>query len=176
MQRSLRLAAGLQTYTRSRSNACCASGALDPAAPGSVNEYHHHILIRLPLPTSDGVHSWPGSWWPSLVEREPAVQRVFRSLAAHSLKYGADLKAKVTVFEYVPASKRDLPPGSCDVIAWPAGLRYDGLPTAEIDAVVAHALAGRYAPQLPAAAQACQVRAHQRTRRYAHPRPVLWPL
>ena len=47
-----------------------ADGGATLELAGSVNEYHHHLLIKLPLPpdyaASEAAH---GSWWPQLVER-----------------------------------------------------------------------------------------------------------
>jgi hypothetical protein len=125
-----------------------------PAVPGSVQEYHHHIFVKLPPRPSD-----VQPWWPAAVEREPAVLAVFRALAQHRAQIGPGVKTKVTAFDEVQQSARGPREGTCELLVWPAGLRYTALPVADIDAVVAHALAATGTPQpLPLAARSRQVR------------------
>lgn len=56
--------------------------ALEPAEPATVKPYYHHMFVELPGPggaaTTEALAS---PWWPSVVEKEPALLRVFSRLA-----------------------------------------------------------------------------------------------
>lgn len=51
-----------------RAACACASEQAEcaPAEPGSVSEYHAHVLVRLPAPEGAARH---GAWWPKFVEK-----------------------------------------------------------------------------------------------------------
>ena len=65
-----------------------AKSELAPAEPATVKPYDYHMFVELPGPDVSGsgnsgtaeVLSSP--WWPSVVEKEPALLRVFSRLAA----------------------------------------------------------------------------------------------
>lgn len=111
----------LQNMLQIRAFACCAtvadSGEVCAPHPGSVSPYAQHILLQLPRPPNHAAAA-PGSWWPQLVEREPAVVQAFVALARHANNIGG--KVKVTAFEEL--GRRAGPAlGTCNLLAFPAG-------------------------------------------------------
>lgn len=61
--------------------ACASNLALSPAEPGTVKPYYHHMFVELPGPEGVGPEAQASPWWPSVVEKEPALLRVFSRLA-----------------------------------------------------------------------------------------------
>ncbi|EFN58489.1 hypothetical protein CHLNCDRAFT_140518 [Chlorella variabilis] len=125
-----------------RALSCCAAAAEELAAakPGTVSgPYDQHILLQLPRPV-DAVRApgVPGAWWPQLVEREPAVVEAFREVARRGDVIG---KVKITAFEEVARRDEGPPPGACNLLAFPAGLQFDGLPVEQVGLAVALATA-----------------------------------
>lgn len=64
----------LHAWPCTRELSCCAAetatqGAV-PAQPGSVSEFHQHVLLQLPRP-GDGSSGDGGgcSWWPPMIEK-----------------------------------------------------------------------------------------------------------
>ncbi|KAL0055623.1 hypothetical protein WJX82_002523 [Trebouxia sp. C0006] len=100
---------------------------LVPAAPGTVKEYQQHILIQTAPLSSDSsakeLHSNHGCWWPSVIEKHPAV---IEAVAAAAISQG---NIKVSTYE---ESTRDtfLEAGRpvCDLRIYPAGVQYLDLP------------------------------------------------
>lgn len=107
-----------------------------PAAPGTVKEYQQHILIQTAPLSSDSsakeLHSNHGCWWPSVVEKHPAV---IEAVAAAAISQG---NIKVTTYE---ESTRDtfLEAGRpvCDLRIYPAGVQYLDLPINKVRQVTA---------------------------------------
>ena len=56
-----------------------------PAEPATVKPYDYHMFVELPAPESSGdsnsSEAQASPWWPSVVEKEPALLRVFSRLA-----------------------------------------------------------------------------------------------
>ncbi|KAL4457869.1 hypothetical protein ABPG75_012734 [Micractinium tetrahymenae] len=134
-----------------RAFSCCAAEAAAkiavPAQPGSVSEYHQHVLLQLPRPdgkNGGGSGGSDGTWWPPVVEKEPAVVAAFAAVAKHEDMIGGTVK--ITAFNDVPTSSRQpassAPPlGSCNLVAFPAGLRFDRLSLEQVGPAVALATA-----------------------------------
>lgn len=87
-----------------RSLSCCAEAeALAAPVPGSAPTYDAHVLVRLPTTAAGHRPPPPGSSWPQLVEREPAVQAAFAAIAKHQdLIRGRTIK--ITAFEELPST------------------------------------------------------------------------
>ncbi|KAI3436795.1 hypothetical protein D9Q98_006206 [Chlorella vulgaris] len=126
-----------------------AGEVLAAARPGSVNQYQHHICVQLPRPadhmTSSAAAAAPGAWWPPLIEKEQAVVEVFAAIAQHAELF--DGKVKVTAIEELGRSGP--PPGTVNLCAWPASLRFDSLPVDKIGLAVALAVTESSIAQLP---------------------------
>ncbi|KAI7837322.1 hypothetical protein COHA_008837 [Chlorella ohadii] len=132
----------------------CACAAADPAVsapePGTVQEYHQHIAIQLPRPPAGGGQAaaaaeQPGAWWPELVEREPAVVAAFAAVARHQGAIGG--RVKITAVEELAGSDGRAvagpgpQPGTVNLLAFPAGLRFEGVPLEQVGVAVALATA-----------------------------------
>ncbi|KAK9827965.1 hypothetical protein WJX81_002585 [Elliptochloris bilobata] len=118
---------------------CAAVRELSPAAPGTVTPYNHHVFIRsappedLAPPETSGRD---GLWWPSVVEKLPVFARAFLGVARHRAYIEGTVK--VTAFEAL--GSRGLPrlrPDECDLMLFPDGVEYRGLPVVAISDIVA---------------------------------------
>ncbi|KAL4424972.1 hypothetical protein ABPG77_002857 [Micractinium sp. CCAP 211/92] len=137
------------SFLLGRALSCCAAEATAPAQPGSVSEYHQHVLLQLPRPEANGSSSSAedssgGTWWPPLIEKEPAVVAAFSAVAKNEDLIGGTVK--ITAFDDVPGGSGQPtssapPPGSCNLVAFPAGLRWEGLALDLVGSAVAMATA-----------------------------------
>lgn len=92
--------------------------------PGTVDTYHTHVLLRVPL--SPEIKAKPGrgfgkgSWaWPPVVETLAPVVTAFTAIA----KFGADIATGVKVSTYEPVEDDGvaLAPDECELIIFPEG-------------------------------------------------------
>jgi hypothetical protein len=142
---------GSTTSARLLASCACAADLQTPAEPGSVEEYHNHVLVRLRPPEGDAAPQ-RSNWWPRIVERHPLVLRIFRAIVEHRDAIGPDLRTKITAYEGC-SSRFKLPdPGKCDLRIFPAGLGFRGLPLEHAPLAIAHALAAG-SPRLPVLAE-----------------------
>lgn len=135
-----------------RALSCCAAAEGLPTAaaqPGTVSEYSQHVLVRLPGSASaaaDGL----GAAWPPLVEKEPAVLAAFQAVARSQERGLVAGTVKITAFQDLAGSaqqqqrQQQLPAAAgvgASVLAFPAGLRWDGLSAEQVGLAVALATA-----------------------------------
>ncbi|GAB4820608.1 hypothetical protein N2152v2_007654 [Parachlorella kessleri] len=113
---------------------------LSQPEPASVPEYQQHVLIKLNAPEGHAARErGHGSWWQAFVEKEPSVFEAFKALAKH--QDAVNSTVKITAFDDVGFRQQPAVPGTCDVIAFPEGVRYRNLPLTSLGDVVLHAVA-----------------------------------
>lgn len=148
-----------------------AARQLAPAQPGTVSYYDQHILLRVAPPpdranNDASASSVSAPWWPVIIEKQPAVVEVFKTLAVHQSNIsnssqrhsstGTFAQPKVTLYEHQDNSNSMALEKDCvDAIFFPAGTMYSNLHLSLLPSVVAHDVLGNKQP-LPLDAKKAQ--------------------
>ncbi|CAD7705129.1 unnamed protein product [Ostreobium quekettii] len=99
--------------------------------PGSVDRYHSHVLVRVPIDarirSKEGRGFGKGGWaWPPVVEALAPVTAAFVAIARFGREVAAGIK--VTAYEPVEADGVVLERNECELIIFPEAIEYQKLP------------------------------------------------
>eukprot|EP00887_Chlorella_sp_A99_P004917 scaffold4.g4917.t1 len=140
--------------------AACAPESLGcrPAQPGSVTPHDAHILLKLAAPPGADPAATDEAWWQDKVDGAPAPAAVSEALEQHREALGG-IKVKVTAFDYLTPHPLAAGAGTTDMLVFPGGRLYRGLPLEQAGAAALAALAAAgaaAAAAAPAAAPAAE--------------------